>query len=161
VDAEDDASSARAPEPEDLARLCHSLNECGARYILIGGFAVIAHGAARFTKDIDFLIDDAPENVARVRKGLSVLADNAAADVADLDVRTHVVVRVVDEIIVDLMGRACDLTYAEAAADAVTRDILGVPVPVASPATLILTKRTYRPQDALDREFLEGLVRGR
>lgn len=47
---------------------------------------MIAHGAGRFTKDIDLLIDDAPDNVARVRQALSVLADNAAADVADLDV---------------------------------------------------------------------------
>lgn len=157
--AADDAPSARAPEPEDLARLCRALNDAGARYVLIGGFAVIAHGAGRFTKDIDLLIDDAPENVARVRKGLSVLADNAAAEIADLDVRTHTVVRVVDEIIVDLMGRACGLAYADVAADAETHDVLGVSIPVASVATLILTKNTYRHQDAIDRAFLEGLVR--
>jgi hypothetical protein len=48
VDASDDAASARAPEPEDLARICRSLNDAGARYMLIGGFAVIAHGASRF-----------------------------------------------------------------------------------------------------------------
>jgi len=43
----------RAPEPEDLARICRALNEAGARYVLIGGFAVLAHGAGRFTKAID------------------------------------------------------------------------------------------------------------
>jgi len=159
VDASDDAAYARAPEPEDLARICRALNEAGAHYVLIGGFAVIAHGAGRFTKDIDFLVDDAPENVARVRRGLSVLADNAAADVDDLDVRAHTVVRVVDEVIVDLMGRACGLTYADIIADAQFHDVLGVPIPVASPAALIRTKNTYRPQDAIDRAFLEGLIR--
>lgn len=158
--ASDDAANARAPEPEDLARLCRSLNAAGARYVLIGGFAVIAHGAGRFTKDIDLLIDDAPENVARVRQALSVLADNAAAEVADLDVRTHTVVRVVDEIIVDLMGKACGLSYADVVLDAESREVLGVPIPVASAATLIRTKDTYRPQDAIDRAFLEGLIRG-
>lgn len=86
MDAGDDAAFARAPEPEDLARICRALNEHGARYLLIGGFAVIAHGAGRFTKDIDLLIDDSPDNVARVRAALSVLADNAVAEVADDDV---------------------------------------------------------------------------
>ena len=50
-DADDDRSS-RAPEPEDVVRICRALNEAGARYLLIGGFAVVAHGAGRFTKDI-------------------------------------------------------------------------------------------------------------
>jgi len=72
VDASDDAASARAPEPEDVARICRALNHAGARYLLMGGFAVIAHGAGRVTKDIDLLIDDAPDNVARVRQALSV-----------------------------------------------------------------------------------------
>ena len=155
----DDEPSARAPEPEDLARICRALNEAGVRYVLIGGFALIAHGAGRFTKDIDLLVDDAPENVARIRRGLSVLADNAAAEVDDLDVRTHTVVRVVDEVIVDLMGKACGLTYEDVAGDVESRDVLGVAVPVASAATLIRTKDTYRPQDAIDRAFLEGLTR--
>lgn len=65
MDERDDAAHARAPEPEDLVRIARALNETGARYVLIGGFAVIAHGAGRFTKDIDLLIDDDPGNVAR------------------------------------------------------------------------------------------------
>lgn len=159
MDASDDAPSARAPEPQDLARLCRALNDAGARYVLIGGFAVIAHGAGRFTKDIDLLIDDSPENVSLVKRGLSVLADNAAADVDDLDVRTYTVVRVIDEIIIDLLGKACGLTYADVVADAEVREILGVAIPIASPATLIRTKDTYRPQDAIDLAFLTALIR--
>jgi Nucleotidyl transferase AbiEii toxin, Type IV TA system len=68
---------ARAPEPSDVVRICRSLNESGARYLLIGGFALIAHGAGRFTKDIDLLIDDAPDNVARVKRALAVLVETA------------------------------------------------------------------------------------
>jgi hypothetical protein len=98
VDDADDARYARAPEPDDVVRVCRALNEAGARYLLIGGFGVIAHGAGRFTKDIDLLVDDAPDNVARVKRGLAVLADNAAAEVADDDVRQFVVVRVADAI---------------------------------------------------------------
>ena len=78
MDDEDDDRSARAPEPEDVIRICRALNDAGGRYLLIGGFAVVAHGAGRFTKDIDLLVDDTPGNVARVKRALSVLADNAA-----------------------------------------------------------------------------------
>lgn len=157
----DDPSYSRAPEPADLARICRALNDAGARYVLIGGFAVIAHGATRFTKDIDLLVDDAPENVARVKQALSILADNAAAEVADSDVRQHVVVRIADEVLIDLMGRACGLSYADVAADAEQRLVEGTAIPVASPAALIRTKNTYRPQDAIDRGFLESVLRDR
>ena len=102
-----------------------------------------------------------PENVARVKQGLGILADNAAAEVADNDVRDHTVVRVVDEVIIDLMGRACGLTYADVAADMEWHDLAGVRVPVASPSTLLRTKDTYRPQDAIDRSFLHQILERR
>ena len=158
MDDADDGPYARAPEPEDVVRICRALNAAGARYVLIGGFAVIAHGAGRFTRDIDLLVDDAPENVGRVKQGLDVLADGAAKDVADTDVRQYVVVRVADEITVDLMGRACGLAYEDVIVDAEDLDLGGVVAKVASPQALIRTKNTRRPQDAIDRAFLEGVL---
>ena len=71
MDDSRDAAHARAPEPQDLVRICGALNAAGARYVLIGGFAVLAHGAGRFTKDIDLLIDDDPVNVALVKRALA------------------------------------------------------------------------------------------
>ena len=161
MDDPDDDRYARAPEPEDVVRICRALNETGARYLLIGGFAVIAHGAGRFTKDIDLLVDDSPENVVRVKRALAVLSDNAASQVDDDDVRRHVVVRVADEVVVDLMGRACGIGYTEAVAGAETVERDGVPIRVAGPALLIRLKDTMRPQDAIDRAFLEGVLRSR
>jgi predicted nucleotidyltransferase len=161
VDGGHDPAYSRAPEPDDVVRICQALNDAGARYVLIGGIAVIAHGAGRYTKDIDLLIDDAPDNVARVKHALSVLPDNAAADIADTDIREFVVIRVADEILVDLMGRACGLSYADIVADAERVDLGGVIVPIASPSALIRTKNTHRPQDAIDRSFLEGVIRDR
>ena len=65
---------------------------------------------------------------------------NAAAEVAEDDVRNHVVVRVADEVVVDLMGRACGVGYAEAAGDAETFERNGVAIPIAIPATLLRLK---------------------
>jgi predicted nucleotidyltransferase len=158
VDDHDDRQYVRIPRLEDVARICRSLNAAGARYLLIGGFAVVAHGLGRPTKDIDLLVDDAPENVARVKAGLAVLADGAAAELDDGDVRAYTVVRVADEVMVDLLGRACGVSYAEAAQDAETIELQGVRVPIVSKRTLIRTKDTVRPSDRADRQFLEALL---
>lgn len=158
MDDPHDGTYAREPQLEDLARLGRSLNAHHVRYVLIGGFAVIAHGGARTTKDVDLLIDAEPENVARVRQALLVLEDHAANDVADGDVARYSVVRVADEIVVDLMALACGVDYAEASRDAVTLLFGDVPMPVASPQTLMRTKNTVRPSDAADRQFLQALI---
>jgi hypothetical protein len=55
-----------------------------------------------------------------------VLTDNAAAEVADEDVKRHVVVRVADEVVVDLMGRGCGLSYEDAALDDLVRIVAGL-----------------------------------
>jgi hypothetical protein len=41
VDDASDGRYSRAPEFEDLLKLCAALKREGARYVLIGGFAVI------------------------------------------------------------------------------------------------------------------------
>jgi hypothetical protein len=86
VDDAHDGSYAREPQLDDLVRLARALNAHHVRYVLIGGFAVIAHGGARTTKDIDLLIDAGPVNVARVRDALQILEDKAVNEVADEDV---------------------------------------------------------------------------
>lgn len=158
MDDAHDGSYAREPQLEDLVRLARALNEHGVRYVLIGGFAVIAHGGARTTKDIDLLIDPAPENVERIRRALQILEDHAVDEVRDGDVAAYEVVRVADEIVVDLMAHACRVDYAEAAADAVTLRFDDVDIWVASPRTLLRTKDTVRPADAVDRAYLRALL---
>ena len=158
MDDAHDGPYAREPQVEDLARICRSLNEAGARYLLIGGFAVIARGGARTTKDIDLLVDASPGNVARIKQALRILEDHAIDDVADTDIARYAVVRVADEIVVDLMAVACGVDYDEAAKDAETLMIGGVSIPSVSLRTLIRTKNTIRPSDAADRRYLEELL---
>ena len=158
MDDAHDGPYAREPQLEDLVRLARALNAHHVRYVLIGGFAVIAHGGARTTKDIDLLIDATPDNVARVRQALQILEDKAVNDVGDEVVVRYSVVRVADEIVVDLMAKACGVDYDDASRDAVELLFAGVPIPVASLSTLIRTKNTVRPSDAADRHFLQVLI---
>lgn len=71
------------------------------------------------------------------------------------EVAEYSVVRVMDEIVVDLMRSACGIEYAEAAKDAVVREVAGVPIPFASPRMLWRMKKpTRREKDAPDLLFL-------
>ena len=58
MDDPHDRAYSREPQLDDLARLGRALNAHQVSYVLIGGFAVIAHGGARTTKDVDLLIDE-------------------------------------------------------------------------------------------------------
>ena len=158
MDDAHDGSHAREPQLDDLVRLAQALNTHHVRYVLIGGFAVIAHGGARTTKAIDLLIDASAENVSRVRKALQILKDQAVNEVADDDVARYTVVRIADEIVIDLMAKACGVDYDDARRDAMELNIGSVTIPVASPETLIRTKNTIRPSDAADRQFLQVLI---
>jgi len=66
----DAAPEARPPLLEDLVSLCRNLNRERARYVVIGGMAVIQAGFGRATNDIDLLIDVERENQQRVRRAL-------------------------------------------------------------------------------------------
>lgn len=153
--AQDAGPQPRPPELEDLVLICRALNAAAARYVVIGGFAVNLHGYTRGTMDIDLLIDASPENVRKVKSALAVLPDNAAAEVEDDDVRTHTVVRVADEVIVDLMAKACGVDVDTALTHVLYREVDEVSIPYPDAATLIATKDTVRPKDHQDVQFLK------
>ncbi len=144
----------REPDFGDVARLCRDLNEAGAKYILVGGFAIILHGYPRFTSDVDLLIEVGEVNEAKVLQCLSALPDHAAAQLKPGEVDLYGVVRVGDEIMIDLMKSGCGVTYADAINDVVIKDVQGVSIPVASQKTMWRMKQTVREKDIPDRVFL-------
>ncbi len=88
----------RPPGEDDLVKICGRLNELGAHYIVIGGFAVILAGFPRTTGDLDLLIETTPENEALVYKALEILSDRAVLELKPGEVSQYGVVRVADEI---------------------------------------------------------------
>jgi hypothetical protein len=152
----------RIPEEADLVALCRTLNDLGARYIVIGGFAIIVAGFARATLDLDLLIDTSLENEALVYKALEILPDKAVRELKPGETSRYGVVRVGDEIMVDLMKSACGIEYPEAAKEIAIRNVRGVPIPFASPRLLWRTKEpTRRSKDAEDLMFLQEYFRER
>lgn len=161
----DDAHAGTKPDPQeltprppvesDLVGLCRELNRRGARYVVVGGFAIIASGFPRMTSDIDLVVAADLENEARVFAALSTLPDNAVRELQPGELQQYTVIRVADEILVDLMRSAGGVDYAEAAKHAVVREVQGVPIPFASPRLLWRMKAvTHREKDAGDLVYL-------
>lgn len=148
----------REPTLQDIVRLCRALNEAGARYVVVGGFAIRAAGFTRNTMGVDLLVETGAANEQRVIQGMMILPDQAAREIKPGEVEEFGVVRVADEILVDLMKSGCGVDYAEAIKDANWHDIEGVKIPFASPATLWRMKQTHREKDIPDRMFLRRLL---
>ena len=60
-------------EREAIAAIMRALNESGARYLVAGGLAVIAHGYFRFTADVDLIVALTPENLRKIDEALAPL----------------------------------------------------------------------------------------
>lgn len=149
----------REPSVEDLAELCRHLNEAGARYVVIGGFAMRAAGYDRRTMDIDLLIEPGAENESKVFAGMAHLPDGAVRELSPGEVAEYAVVRVADEIVVDLMSSASGVDYADAVGDVVVHEVAGVQIPFASPQLLWRMKgASMRDKDAPDVHFLRMLL---
>lgn len=70
------------------ARPFRALDEAGARFVVVGGLAVVLHGYARLTADVDLVVDLAPGQAAKTiaaleRIGMVPRAPVPARDFAD------------------------------------------------------------------------------
>jgi len=146
----------RLPVQDDLVRLCRELNAHSARYMVVGGFAVIQHGFLRATEDIDLLLEGSLENQAKVKKALEILPDKAIRELGDDDLRNYIVVRVADDVIVGLMLAACGIRYEEACQHAEVVIIQGVPIPFASPKLLLRMSRLTERRTSWTVSFWSG-----
>jgi predicted nucleotidyltransferase len=140
---------------EDLKLLLRSLNEHGADYLLIGGYALAAHGYQRATIDIDVLVPGTVASGQRIKEALMVLPDQAAKYLEPEWFEEGENIRVADAIIVDLLLNANGPSFDTLCHNAETIDLDGIPVKTISLEGLLLAKQTMRDKDAMDRILIE------
>ena len=145
----------RAATLDDLKKLMESLNKHKVEYMLIGGYALFAHGYSRSTIDIDVLVCGTVESGVRVRDALLVLPDGAAKDIDPIWFEEGENIRVADAFIVDVMLNANGQTYDSLKGYVDVIDVDGVPVRTVNLEGLLLTKQTVRDKDVADRAVLE------
>ncbi len=153
---EENGSSSLTPRSR-VATVCAALNAAGARYVLVGGQAVVLWGQVRATRDVDVLIEATPENAALVLEALAELGFILVRDLDPAEVAARPFTIIGDLWRVDLLTVAFSVRYREAAADSTLFTVEGVEIPTASIPHLIASKRTGRLQDAADIEVLEQI----
>lgn len=144
-----------------LARVCSLLNKHHARYLVVGGYACILHGLVRTTEDVDVLVEDDEENFRRIIAALSEMEDGAARELKPQDFAENVIVKIADEVEVDVSRVAWKISFADAIGSALSTEIDGVAIPYLDLRTLIASKETYRDQDRADVAFLRRLLENR
>lgn len=140
---------------EDLKALIGSLNRQGADYLLIGGYALFAHGYHRATTDIDVLVPATLAAGEKIKEALMVLPDQAAKDIDPAWFEEDENIRVADAFVVDIMLNACGETYETLKQYTETVDLDGIPIRTINLEGLLLTKQTMRDKDVSDRIILE------
>jgi predicted nucleotidyltransferase len=149
--------------------LLRRLSEAGVEFVVIGGLAVIAHGHARATLDLDLCYARSPENVRRIVAALAPIHPRLRGAPADLpffwDERTLRnglnFTLVTDEGDIDLLGEVTGLgSYDDIALRAIEVDIHGASVKLLSLEDLIRAKAAAgRAKDLIDLEALRALAK--
>jgi len=140
---------------EDLKSLVQALNQNGAEYLLIGGYALFAHGYHRATTDIDLLVPANRHAGEKIRTALMALPDQAARDLDVAWFEADENIRVADAIVVDIMLNACGETYETLKQFAETVELDGILIRTVNLEGLLRTKQSMRDKDAMDRIVLE------
>ena len=143
----------------DFAAALRDLNEAGIRYVVVGGLAVIRHGAVRATKDVDAAVAMDDDNLARLttlveRWGATnpdgtPLRSTALRPGGALALRTSA-------CLVDILSeQLLPAPFADVLERADLKRIDGVEAPICSLVDLVAMKRaTGRGADELDLERL-------
>ena len=141
---------------QDFSDLFAELNAAGARYLLVGGYAIAVHAEPRFTKDLDIWIDPGGDNPARVHEAL----DRFGAPVqqfalADLQRPAMVIQLGVAPNRIDLVTSIDGVAFDDAWPSRTQTTYGDHIVPVIGLTHLIENKRASgRPQDLADVDLL-------
>lgn len=150
------------PSGPDLDGLVADANAVGLRYVVIGGFSVIANGFLRATKDSDLLVPDGVETDEAIfhlldRIEATRLHDGKTLSREDIFDAHHIRVRSKHGIVDIMRGGLPPLDYDTVAERAIDAEVGGQRARVASLRSIIGFKRLAgRPQDRRDLEELES-----
>ena len=150
---------------EDVVRVARLLNAAGARYVLVGGYALAAHGFVRMTQDVDIAVAPDAENARRWIAALSELPDGAARELSgDGDPFAggkSYAIRINDEFTVDILPAAGGVPFEELERHSLALRVHDENLRVLDLEGLLLTKQGLRLQDQADAALIRrALGRG-
>lgn len=143
----------------DFAAALRDLNALGVRYVIVGGLAVIRHGAVRATKDVDVAVSMDSDNVARLdlllKTWQATNPDGTALRTATLTPGGALALRTRHCLVDVLSEQLLPAPFDDVLQRADLRRIDGVEAPICSFADLVAMKRAAgRGTDLVDLERL-------
>ncbi len=132
-------------------------NARGVEYLIVGAYALAAHGRVRATGDLDLWIRADAKNATRVIESLKTFGA-PLHDLTERDLsRPGLVFQIgVAPLRIDILTSIDGVDFADAWAERVTTKFADQAVPVLSVKHLIKNKRAVgRTQDLADLEWLE------
>jgi hypothetical protein len=150
------------PEPK-LDEAASAFVAADARFVVIGGFAVIANRFVRATEDVDFLVPDDVDNDRRVLAALRALdgvrmRDEAPLSDEHLSGQAHLRALTRAGIIDVVRGGLPPLDFETVAGEAMNAAYDGLEFPIASLRSIVGFKRLAgRPRDRNDLIALEEI----
>jgi hypothetical protein len=157
-----------------LEAIFRGLQEAEARYLVVGGLAVVAHGYVRVTQDLDLVLDLSEEALPRSLRALDSLGYHPIVPVALFDFarpelrqdwienRNMKVFNLVSDrfpdVVIDVFVRepfAFDAEYRTATEREVAPHIRAKVLSL--PALMVLKREADRPKDRLDIDNLRLL----
>lgn len=144
---------------EDYRDMLRALVDEKVRFLLVGAYALAAHGYPRATMDIDIWVMPAPDNAEAVLRALRRFgAPLHNATKSDFEKEGTVFQIGVAPRRIDIITAASGLQFADAFLNSTAVDIEGIEVHIPSVADLIRNKRASgRTKDLADAEALEEL----
>jgi hypothetical protein len=145
------------PVNADFRDLFAALNGAGARYLLVGGYAVAFHAEPRFTKDLDVWVDVEGDNGDRVFRALGVFGAPLEGTTPQDFSRPEMVVQIgVPPNRIDVVTGIDGVSFAEAWPARVEAPFGDQTIHVIGRDHLIRNKRASgRDQDLVDLRLLE------
>lgn len=142
----------------DFRDMLSAFSAGGVEFLLVGAYALSAHGLVRGTGDLDLWVRATPENAGRVYQAL--LAFGAPADrfrAEDFTLPDTVVQIGIPPLRVDILTAISGVEFAAAWEARTVLQLDGIELPVLSRQHLIANKRAAdRPKDRLDLRWLEA-----
>ncbi len=146
----------------DVLQVARLLNKHGVRFVLVGGYALYAHGIERLTADIDIAVDPSPTNSKNWILALAELPDQAAAELLEesdpFGGDYQHAIRINDEFTIDIMPSVAGIPFEQLASRSEAFNVNGVEFPVLSLRKLLDTKQSLRPKDKADAERIREVL---
>ncbi len=142
--------------PADFRDLLELFNAHAVEFVIVGGYALAAHGAPRFTGDLDLLVKPVPENARRVVEALDAFGFSSVGLTDDDFQGPDKVLQLgVPPVRVDILTSLTGVSWEQVSEGSLSAEFGGVPVRFIGREAFVANKRaTGRRRDLADLEAL-------